>query len=212
MHGVTSYIFYQMVPISKNGNRKKHQAVNFVSIMRLSYIFLITAQLLLNDTNGDTTLSSKQLWTTSSQYADVNGHECQGTLLKSKRPNETNAELYQLRPDIIIRERNCITVIELTCSFEMNLLKSHDYKVTKYQNLRSALLNPFSHFKLILLEMSSLGFTGSSIKSFETYLNGKNLDSVRIIKKYQEVAIRASYYIYCRRNKIWPDPELISYT
>ena len=50
-----------MVPISKNENKKKHQTVNFDNIMRLSYIFLITAQLLLNDTNGDTTLSSKQL-------------------------------------------------------------------------------------------------------------------------------------------------------
>ena len=67
MHGVTSDIVYQMVPISKNGNKKKQQTVNFVNIMKLSYIYLITAQLLLNNTNGDTTLSSKQLRTTSSQ-------------------------------------------------------------------------------------------------------------------------------------------------
>ena len=37
-------------------------------------------------------------------------------------------------------------------------------------------------------------------------------ETVRILKKCQEVAKRALYYIYCRRNKIWPDPELISYT
>ena len=37
-------------------------------------------------------------------------------------------------------------------------------------------------------------------------------ETVRIIKKRQELAKRALYYIYCRRNKIWPDPELISYT
>ena len=69
-----------------------------------------------------------------------------------------------------------------------------------------------SYFKLVLLEISSLGFTGSSIKACETYLDGKSLDSVRIIKKCQEVAIRVSYYIYCRRNKKWPDPEKKSYT
>ena len=40
----------------------------------------------------------------------------------------------------------------------------------------------------------------------------KNLDSVRIVQKFQEAAIRASYYIYCRCNKILPDAELISYT
>ena len=31
-------------------------------------------------------------------------------------------------------------------------------------------------------------------------------------KSVKEVAIRLSYYIYCRRNKISSDPELISYT
>ena len=120
--------------------------------------------------------------------------------------------MYRLRPDIIIRERNCIIVIKLTCPFETNLLKLRDHKITKYQNLHGALLNPCSHFKQILLEISSLGFTGSSIKTFETYLDGKNLDSVRIITKCEEVALRASCYIYCRRNKIWSDPELISDT
>ena len=113
--------------------------------------------------------------------------------------------MYRSRPDII-RERNCITVIELACPFGTNLLKSYDYKNTKYENLRGAFLN------LILLEISCLGFTVSSIKTFETVLNGNNLDSVRIIKTCQGVAIRASYYIYHRRNKIWSDRELISYT
>ena len=140
------------------------------------------------------------------------GYEFPSTLFESKRPNETNAEMYRSRPDIIIRERNCIIVIELTRPFEINLVKSHNYKNTKYQNLSSALLNPCSHFKLILLEISFLGFTGSSTKTFETHLNGKNLDSARMMKKFQEVVIRASNHIYFRRNKIWSDPDLISYT
>ena len=96
---------------------------------------------------------------------------------KSKRSNERNAEMYWSRPDIVIRERNCITVVEVMCPFETNLLKSHDYKVSKYQNLHSALPNPCSHFKLILLEISSHDFTGSPIKIFETYLNGRNCKS-----------------------------------
>ena len=50
-----------MVPISKNENKRKHETVNFVNIMRLSYIYSFTAQPLLNDTNGNTALSSKQL-------------------------------------------------------------------------------------------------------------------------------------------------------
>ena len=148
-----------MVPTSKNGNKKKHQTVNFVNIMRLSYIYLnyCTAALKRYEWRHDSinqTIMNNLVAIASDtcrSYADINGYECQSTLFESKRPNETNAEMYRSRPDIIIREGNCVTVIELTCPFETNLLKSHDYKVTKYQNLRSALLSPYSHFKLMLL-------------------------------------------------------------
>ena len=74
-------------------------------------------------------------------------------------------------------------VIENTFSV-FNLLY-YNIIVILYQNLRSALLNPCSDFKLILLEISSLGFTGSSIKTFETYLNGKKLG---FCKNYQKVS------------------------
>ena len=65
--GVTSFTVYQMVRISKNGNKKKHQTVNFVKIKSLDCIYLITAQPPLNDTNGDITLSAKQIRTILSQ-------------------------------------------------------------------------------------------------------------------------------------------------
>ena len=63
-------------------------------------------------------------------YAHINGYERPSTLFKSKCPIESNVEMYLSRPDIIIQERNCITVIELTGPFETNLLKLHDYKIT----------------------------------------------------------------------------------
>ena len=142
MHGVTSSTVYQMVPISKNGKKQEHQTINFFNIKRLSYIYLITAQPPLNDTNGDTTLSSKQLWTPSLQSLLIHvdcmlistGMNVEAPYSRAKDQMEKNAEMYRSKPDIIIRETNCITVIELTCPFEKNLLKSHDYKITKYQN------------------------------------------------------------------------------
>ena len=104
--------------------------------------------------------------------SDINGHQCPITLFKSRRPNEAIAKMYRSRPDII-QEENCITVVELTCRLETNLLKLHNYKITKYQNLCSALSNTCSHFKLILLEISYLSFNWSSIKTFKTNLNEK---------------------------------------
>ena len=123
-----------MLPTSKNGNKKKHQTVNFVNIMRLSYIYLnyCTAELKRYEWRHDSinqTIMNNLVAIASDtcrSYADINGYECQSTLFESKRPNETNAEMYRSRPDIIIREGNCVAVIELTCPFETNLLNSHD--------------------------------------------------------------------------------------
>ena len=89
-------------------------------------------------------------------YADIIRYECPSILFKSERPVEKNAEMYLSRPGIIIRERNCITVIELMCPFETNLLKSHDYKVTKYQNLRSALISSWYSLRFRLLVLPDL--------------------------------------------------------
>ena len=48
-------------------------------------------------------------------------------------------------------------------------------------------------------------------KHLVNFLKELKLDDQRIINKCQEVAIRTSYYIYCRRRKEWTDPELMSY-
>ena len=50
------------------------------------------------------------------------------------------------------------------------------------------------------------------VNTFGKFLKELNLDDGRIINKCREVAIRTSYYIYCRRRKEWTDPELMSYT
>ena len=72
-----------MVPISKNRNKKKHQTVNFINIMRLSFIYLITAQPLLNDTTRHDsiiqTIMNNLVATvpdTCRLYSDINGYEC----------------------------------------------------------------------------------------------------------------------------------------
>ena len=143
-------------------------------------------------------------------YAGIDGYDCLSFLFRSSRPQDPDADKYKPRPDITIQERNKTTTTELTCPFEMNLEKSHDYKKARYKNLSSALLGPCTHFNMIL-EISPSRFTGST-KSFEQFLKSKDLDAKRIIRKCQEVALRASYFIYFRQNKMWSEPDLISFT
>ena len=140
-------------------------------------------------------------------YADIDGYDWPSRLFRSSRPQDPDADKYRPRLDIAIQERNKSTVIELTCPLDTNLEKSCDYKKARYKNLSSVLLCPRAHFNLILLEISSSGFTGST-NSFEQFLKSKDLDAKRIIPKCQEIALRASYFIYCRRNKTWSEPDL----
>ena len=115
--------------------------------------------------------------------------------------------LHRARPDVVIEIRDEIIVIELTCPFELNARKSREYK----KEIQGELLTPKSRFSLILLEVTSLGFVTENVKLFRNLLKTIEINETYMIGKMQEVAIRSSYYIYCRRNKVWNEPELISY-
>ena len=115
--------------------------------------------------------------------------------------------MYRQRPGIAILEKRRITIIELTCPFETNCNKSHEFKVGRYNNLRNALITLRAQFNLILLNISTQGFAGKMIKTFSELLKQLKLDDERIINKCQEVAIRI-----VSKKKEWTDPELVSYT
>jgi hypothetical protein len=115
------------------------------------------------------------------------------------------------RPDLIVKEGSKITAIELTCPYETNTDSSREYKQNRYKNLRRDLLTPTPQFELILLEITSLGFITENVKDFENFLKKQNFNTTYITKTLQEVSIRCSYYIYCRRNKEWIHQELLSY-
>ena len=46
---------------------------------------------------------------------------------------------------------------------------------------------------------------------FESFLNDLGLNSDRMIIKCVEVSIKASFYIYCRKNLNWNNPDLLDF-
>ena len=62
------------------------------------------------------------------------------------------------RPDIAILDGDKIAVIELTICFETNTLISREYKIKRYNDLKSQLLQPVSKFKMLFLEITSVEF------------------------------------------------------
>ena len=150
-------------------------------------------------------------------YADIDSYVNPATLFKKRdQAITTNMDdnlQRKTRRVIVLKNENQITAIELTCRYETNQEKSRELQKRRYENLKNELITPTSNFKLILLEITSLGFTTNYLKCFKDFMLKLNFDYERIIYKCQEVAaIRTSLYIYCRRNKRWLNPELFSYT
>ena len=113
-----------------------------------------------------------------------------------------------LRPD------NVLYIIELTVGFEANLSNNASRKELKYRPLLTDLANDYKQIKSINLSISSLGIFGSCSDSFlklcmERSINNGDLNF--IMSEISSIIIRSTCYIFCMRNKSWPNPELLSY-
>ena len=67
---------------------------------------------------------------------------------------------------------------------------------------------------IVDLSISALGILGSSSESLLSMLNDFNLDQNSqnySTKKVVSIAIRCTYYVFCRRNKSWPNPDLLAF-
>ena len=105
-----------------------------------------------------------------------------------------------LRPDIAIRSKHAIAILELTVCHETNLTKSRDYKCSKYSNISQLLTEQASglNVKLFTCEVSTLGFI-ADISAFT-----KACKLPKLPKSTKEAIIKSalsnSFNIYCNRN------------
>ena len=105
-------------------------------------------------------------------------------------------------------------IIELTAVFEANLNNNASRKELKYCSLLTDLANDYKQIEFINLSISSLGIFGNCSDSFFKLCmerGSNNGDRNFIISKLSNLIIRSTYYIFCMRNKPWPNPELPSY-
>ena len=75
------------------------------------------------------------------------------------------------------------------------------------------LKNDYEKVNLVNLSISALGIYHKSTTEFIDMMKMLKFDKRTTnytIKKLTNIAIRTSYYIFCRRNKEWTDPELMT--
>ena len=132
-------------------------------------------------------------------YADLQGYRCP-------------SELFQLfRPDVVVTKNDTIYVIELTCCFETNTEKSRNYKMGKCNQIERDCLLTFRHFKKIFVRITTLGHITKHIKQLKRLFSGTEINCTRMLEKCMEVSMRASFYLYIRRNKSWTNPDLLKF-
>ena len=120
-----------------------------------------------------------------------------------------------LRPDLFLfTGNNVLCLHELALGFETNIPSNSVSKAYKYTPLLQNLSSVYNKVIFINISMGALGVMGSSYDFFLTLLQDLNFEKAaqrRIIIKTINIAIRSTYCIFCQRNELWSNPELLNF-
>ena len=85
------------------------------------------------------------------------------------------------------------------------------FKKRRYQNLKNDLSIEWEKLNIIYVEITTLGFVSRNIKDFAKFVKPLGISYERMIGKCMEMVLRASFYIFTRQDKEWPNPELLHF-
>ena len=123
----------------------------------------------------------------------------------------------QKRPDIVVidKQRSWVFVLELTVGFETRIKDNAVRKHNHYSGLCSELRNQYNRVKFVNISVGALGILGKSSRSFMDFIsNDLLLDNQKtnyLIAKIGACCIRSTYYIFCRKDKEWTEPNLLTW-
>ena len=118
------------------------------------------------------------------------------------------------RPDLLIKMKDQLYILELTVGSESNLRKNIDRKYTKYKNMIQSLIRNYKSVKFINLSISAVGVFDSECSSFLDMIDSLGYEKnhkMYMIRKIINIAIRSTYFIFCKRNQDWENPELMNF-
>ena len=104
--------------------------------------------------------------------------------------------------------------MELTIGFETNMEGNSKRKREKYKSLKSKLLPKYDDVRYVNVSMGACGFIEKDSRNFFEllrYIRVPENEILFLTKRITNICIRSSYYIFCRRNKEWTSPELLSF-
>ena len=120
----------------------------------------------------------------------------------------------QERPDIVIVQQKAVMLLELTIGFETNMELNSTRKRKKYKALVDRLKKSYDDVVYANISMGACGFIEKDSKKFLDIMTKLKIPKTEIqylTKSIINVCIRTSVFIFCRRNKEWTKPELLSF-
>ena len=143
-------------------------------------------------------------------YADIPGLDLNGSTI----PPDILVTLS--RPDLVIINRSLKSVylLELTCSFERNILAAHQRKSTKYVPLKSDIESEGYTCTLIPFEIGSRGHVTKINRSniLNTFMQHNiNTNVRRCIKELSKISLLCSFSIFhAYQQPSWKSPPFLS--
>ena len=120
-----------------------------------------------------------------------------------------------LRPDLLLSVSNdFLYIVESTVGFETNLGNIAKRNKGKYKNLEANFKSRYKKVKFISIVICTLSVFDSSSVDFLEMLEDLKFDKTcrhYVFKKVMAIAVRTLYYVFCRRNKDWDNPELMAF-
>ena len=120
---------------------------------------------------------------------------------------------HSLRPDLVlISPDNCLYVLGLTVGFETNTEVNNNRKATKYRPLFLDLKPQYRKINFVIISTGTLGILEPTSDSLLYMMKELGIDnSAQKAIKNMNIAERCTYYVYCRRNTAWTNPELLNF-
>ena len=111
-------------------------------------------------------------------------------------------------------QSKCFYVLQLTVGLESKLNNNAVREKEKHLNFIKEMSRNYRCVKFVNLSMSSLGVFSDECSTFLDMMNDIGIDKKQqlyIIKKMINISIRATYYIFCCRNRNWHCPDLMQF-
>ena len=137
-------------------------------------------------------------------YADLPGYACPTSVTRSLK-----------RPDLIlVHRKENVVVVELTCGFITKVKENSERKQTSYNETLQDLHARYKNATFVNLSMSALGLigkndSGQNLLNTLTSIGVPKVNATNVIRTAINICIRSTYYLFCKKDKDWLDPDLL---